>query len=188
MNKLEFLEGLGSSSPKKKVTEIVVPRDKVKMVVTKKETANEANSDHKPSASDKELNELKSSLSELKKKHQQNGENLTERLGSVDTTLAELKGIVKASPLVVQGGELLARLKEREDNMAKAKKAWEAERESLACPNPECGKLVGWPTLEIKQSIRPSYFPVLNLPPFIIPAMDSYKECPVCGYKEDVDE
>jgi len=188
MSKLEFLEGLGLSSPEKKVTEIVVPRDKVKMGVTKKETANEANSGHEPSASDKDLNRLKSKLSELEKKQQQNGANLTERLGSVDTTLAELKGMIKASPLVVQAGELLARLKELEDNMVALKKAWEAERESLTCPNPECKELVGWPTLEVKQSIRPSYFPVLNLPPFIIPAMDSYKECPVCGYKEDVDE
>jgi hypothetical protein len=186
MSKLEFLEGLGLSSPEKKVTEIVVPRDKVKMVVTKKETANEANSDHEPLASDKELNGLKSKLSELEKKQQQNGQNLTERLGSVDTTLAELKGMIKASPLVVQGGELLARLKELEDNMAEVEKAREAERESLACPNPECKELVGWPTLEIKQSIKPGNF--FYLPPLLNPTMESYKECPVCGYKEEMDE
>ncbi|MFC2056014.1 hypothetical protein ACFLTO_00360 [Chloroflexota bacterium] len=181
MNKREFLEGIGLAPPESKVTEIIVSEDKVEKITDEPSSATE------PSASDKELNELKSKLSELEEKQQQNGENLTERLGSVDTTLAELKGIVKASPLVVQGGELLARLEELEDDMVKAKKAWKAERESLACPNPECGKLVGWPTLEIKQSIKPNYFPVPYFPPFFKPDMESYKECPVCGYKEEVD-
>lgn len=182
MNKQEFFKGLGLSLSEEKVTEIVAPQNKVKQVVTKK-TANEANSSHKPSASDKELKGLRSRLSEMAEKQQQNSEHFMKLLGSVDITLAELKGIVEASPLVVQGRELLARLEEREDNIAKGKRSWEVERESLVCPNPECRKPVGWPTLEIKPLIKPNYFPLL-----IDTDIVNYKECPVCGYTEEVDE
>ncbi|MFC2034201.1 hypothetical protein ACFLTT_02215 [Chloroflexota bacterium] len=181
-----FIERLGKSEDKV-VTTLTVPEDKIEMVEGKK-SANEPDSDHTPSDSNQKITRLKSNLSELEEEQQQNGENLTERLGSVDTILTELKGIVKASPLIVQSQMLMARLEELEDGMAEMKKAWEAERESLACPNPECGELVGWPTLEVKQSIKPSYFPLFDLPPFIKPDMESYKECPVCGYKEEVDE
>lgn len=142
---------------KPEVTEIVAPPDKVEVVASDGETANEPDSAPEPSDTDKELS-------------------------GINNTLAELRGEVKASPAIVQGEQILHTLEELKSRLDKL----EAEIEAAKCP--ECGKIVGWHDLEVKQSIKPSYFPVFDLPPFIKPDMESYKQCPACGYKEEVEE
>ena len=93
MNKQEFLKGLDLAQPEDKITEIVVPEDKVEKVARDKGTADEPESAPESPGNAKELNGVKSKLLTL----EQNGEGLKEELSGINNVIAELRGEIKAS-------------------------------------------------------------------------------------------
>lgn len=184
MNKKEFFKGLGLAPPEDKVTEIVVPEDKVEVVAPEKETANSPNLDRKASDTGKELDGLKSEVLELRR----NGEDVKEELRRTSNVLADLHGQIKASPAIVQGGQILDTLEELQSRLSKLEEALKAEIEAMKCPNPDCEAIVGWPNLpaewyretELRPEDRVSIIPQLF--------MWRGKRCPVCHYFEEVKE
>ena len=182
MNKREFYKGLGLSLTDDKATEIVVLKDKIKMVAPEKETADEHDSDHEPSASDSELNELRSKVLEIEEKQKCYGQDVREKLNHNSSVLAKLQGQIKTGPAIIQGGQkkdIFEGLRSRLDNL---EELWEAKFEDAKCPN--CGRVVGWDALpakwhnqfELKSCDQLSIFPWL---------FNRYgKRCRICNHFE----
>lgn len=112
-----------------------------------------------------------------------------QQLGSVNNVLAELRGEIKASPAIVQSGQILDTLELLQSRVDLVEENLGAEIEAAKCPNPECRAINGWPNLpvesynemQLRSEDRRSY-----LPPMF--AMRRGRRCPICHYFEEAEE
>ena len=178
---LELL-GKEDTVPETEVTKIVVPPDKVEKVTQDKGIAGEFDAEPELSESDQEIGKLKSKLRELEERQQHDGQDTKEQLGSVNNVIAELRGEIKASPTVVQSGQILDTLEKLQSRLDLLEETLGAEIEAAKCP--KCGNIVGWNNLPVEERDNgQSKFPLS-----LVMSQVGGKRCPVCKYFEEVEE
>lgn len=173
-----------SNPPEDKVTEIVVPEDRLEKVADKPDSTPE------PSDTDEEVNGLKSKVRELEEKQQRDTQGIKE-------IVAELQGQIRASPAVIQSEQILDTLEKLQHRFNELV----AGIEAASCP--ECGALVGWNSqvreipqrefdeAQAKVNERPAWafsrlfdFDAM----FGKPPMVKVRQCAACGHTEKVEE
>ena len=158
MNKREFLEGIGLAPPESKVTEIVVPEDKVEKITDESSSATES------SNADKDIRE---------------------QLGNIHATLSKLEGTVQASPAIIQGEQVLDTLEKLQHRFDELEAELEPSKcpkcEKIIGWDCQVSEL---PDYEFQRKSGKGFFMNLRLVYKIV----RFKECPYCHHIEEVKE